>query len=690
MANNNFQLTGTDFDQIKNNLITFLQGQNVLTDANYTGSALSVLLDILAYNTYYNSLYLNLLGSEIFLDSALKRSSVISKAKELGYVPKSATSSYTSVNISVSGLSTPYFNIPKYARFLSGRLNNKNYTFVTNQAYSAKVDSYGNANLNDVMIYEGEPVTYNFTYTAATNQTATFNIPDKNVDLSSLSVYIQTSSISTNLTLFNLATSYINLDGTSQVYFVQEATDGTYDVYFGDGVLGQALVDGNIVIVNYISTSGAISNGINSFNLINTPGSYTSLSVNATNPSYGGSDKESMDSIKFQAPKAYAAQNRAVTKDDYITLLQQNKIGLSFDSVNAWGGEENNPPIYGQVFLCIKPSGGLALTDIQKLQLINNVLKPISLVTVEPTLIDPDYTYIVVTADVLYNSKLTSLSSNDIQNKVENLVRSYSANNLNTFNSSFSSTDVAIDVKSSDPSIITSDISIALQKKFYPDLYNTTNYTLNFNTPLQKGLFTSGISSYPTMTFADPNTGDFISGVYIEEIPSSTSSIKNISIINAGYSYQYPPTITISGDGSGATASAVLNPTTNSISSITVTNSGNNYSYAVVTITPSVYDKTGSGAAAIANLTGSVGALRSFYYNSKNSKTILNTNIGSIDYQNGIIYLNSFGPIAIDNPLGQLIITATPVSQILNSTYNTILTIDPFDPNAVIVNASSK
>jgi len=690
-SNSNFQLAGTDFEQIKSNLITFLQNQNVLTDANYTGSALSVLLDILAYNTYYNANYLNLISSELFLDTASKRSAVISKAKEMGYVPKSSTSAKATVTVSVTGLQSNSLSIPKYSRFISGLNDSKTYTFITQQAYSSPVDINGNATITGIDIYEGEPVTYNYNYSVVNNPNAIFNIPDTNVDTNSLVVFVQESSTSTSTVLYNKASDYISLDGTSQVYFIQEASDGTYDVYFGDGVLGSALVDGNVVSVTYISTSGSIANGIQKFTLVNVPSTnYNFLSTTVTNAASNGSDKESIDSIKFQAPKAYSAQKRAVTKDDYIALLQQNTTGITFDAVNVWGGEENVPPIYGQVFVCIKPTGAYTLTDVQKRQLINDVLNPISLVTVQPTIVDPDYTYIVITADVLFNAKLTNNTVSDMNVIIENAIRNYSANSLNTFNSTFSVTDVGIQVKQTDPSIITSEIGITLQKKFAPDLNNSTDYILHYNTELQRGLFTSGISSSPSMTFVDAITGQSIPNVYIEEVPSATSGVQKISILNPGYSYEYVPTITISGDGYGATATATLNPITQSISSISLTNSGNNYSYAVVTITPSVYDTTGTGASAIAVLTGSNGTLRSYYYNNQNNKTILNPNVGTVDYNNGIVYLTSFGPTQIDNPLGQLTITATPKSTILTSNFNTIITIDSYDPNAVIVNSSSK
>jgi hypothetical protein len=690
-SNSNFQLAGTDFEQIKGNLITYLKGQNILTDANYTGSALSILLDILAYNTYYNATYLNLIGSELFLDSAIKRSSVVSKAKELGYVPASATSAQAIIDLSITGLQSTTFVLPKYSRFISGQVNNKTYTFITTQQYSTIVDSNGNGTISDITIYEGEPVTYNFTYIAASNPNSTFNIPDVSVDIDSLIVGVQQSSVSSNTTIFTKATNYLNLDSTSTVYFIQEASDGTYDIYFGDGILGTQLIDGNIVSVTYISTSGSAGNGIQNFKLVNVPtATFTRITANTTQIAFSGGDKESIDSIKFQAPKAYASQNRAVTKDDYINLIQKNSLQLKFDAVNVWGGEENSPPVYGQVFVCLKPKGAYTLTDTQKTRLINDVIKPISVMTVEPTIIDPDYTYVKLDVNVVYNQSKTVLAPSDINALVVNAINNYANTNLNTFNSIFSSSDLINQIQNVDQSIIANELSVQLQKKIYPNLTTPSTYNFYYGVPLAKGMFQSGVSSSPAVQFRNPlNLAEIIDGIYVEEIPSSTGGIESISLINAGYSYQYTPTVAILGDGTGATAEAIIN-NNGTINSINVLTSGNNYTSAIVTITPASGDVTGTGAAAIPILQGQYGTLRTYYNNNAQVKTIFNPNAGTIDYVNGIITLNSFGPIDVDNPLGQLAITANPKTTIISSSMNRIITIDPFDPNAITVTVTAK
>jgi hypothetical protein len=371
-------------------------------------------------------------------------------------------------------------------------------------------------------------------------------------------------------------------------------------------------------------------------------------------------------------------------------MIQQNNLGYAFDAVNVWGGQENNPPVYGQVFIAIKPTGAYTLTDTQKQQLVDNVITPISMMTVTPTIIDPDYTYLKFLFDVLYDPTKTLSTSSQLQNTIYGTVQNYANTALNTFNSTLSAAALEIQVQYSDPSIITNDFDLQLQKKFYPILTQPETYNFYFNTTLTRGLLTSGISSSPAMQFVDPtNPSNIIDGVYIEEVPVSTVGIASISLLNPGYSYQTAPTVTVVGDGSGATAVANIN-INGQISSITVTNAGQNYTQATVVITPAATDNTGQGGNAIAVLEGQYGTLRTYYYNANNVKTVFNNNIGTVDYTNGILTLNNFNPYDIDNPLGQLTITVNPTSTIISSQYNRIITVDPFDPAAIVVNVMAK
>jgi hypothetical protein len=684
-ANSNIQIADLDFNQIKNNFKNYLQAQSTFKDYNFEGSALSTLLDILAYNTQYNSFYLNMVANEMFLDSAILRPSVVSHAKVLNYVPKSASGAVALIDLSFSSSGTT-FTLPQYTNFISGVIDGVNYKYVTTDSTTVPVVN-GTATVNNVQLKQGTFSTYSFTVDSTSNPQYIFEIPDSKVDTSTLKVSVQQSSSNTSYRVFYPTTNYLSLTPTDAVYFIQEATNGNYQIYFGDGVLGLQLTDGNVVKVNYISTAGSAGGLANTFTLMDNVGS-TLTSLKVAQQASQGTNKESIASIQFQAPKAFAAQGRAVTKNDYITAIQQNSLGYSFDAVNVWGGEENKPPVYGQVYICLKPSGSYDLTTSQKQQLLSQVIKPISVLTVTPNIVDPDYTYLQLAVTAYYNKSQTNLSPSQLQSSILNSIRSFTTATLNTFNSTFNAYGLLSAVQNTDRSIVTSEYVLKAQKKFYPNLSIPTTYTLNYNTPLQRGTVSSGITSSPDMKFLDStNKSIVISGVYLEEVLTETYGIDSISVVNPGFNYQLTPTVTILGDGTGATANVSI--VNGRINAINVINSGNNYTSAIVVIKPQSSDSTGQSGSAIAVLQGQYGTLRTYYYaNTTNGqlKTVLDANAGTIDYINGIITLNSLNPYIIDNPLGQLTVSVTPKTSVISSTFNGIITSDPFDSNAISVN----
>jgi hypothetical protein len=687
-ANSNFQLSDLDFSSIKTNLKNFLKSQDTLKDYNYEGAALSTLLDVLAYNTQYNAYYLNMVANEMFLDTAIQRNSVVSHAKLLDYVPKSASAPEAKVNLQFTGVTDSSLTIPKFTQFLSESVDGINYTFVTvdNKTVNANNNVVTFENLS---LRQGIPTTYTYLVDGSLTQQK-FTIPETTIDTSSLVVSVQESSSNAHTQVYTAAEDYLTLNSNSLIYFLQEGLNGQYEIYFGNGILGKALNDGNIVIVSYITTSGSAAAGANNFTLMNSINGYSAYSLTPVIAASSGANKETIDSIKFQAPKKYAAQKRAVTKDDYITAIQKNKLNYEFDGVSVWGGEENENPVYGQVFIALKPKGAYTLTNTQKERLIVDVINPISVLTVTPTIVDPDYTYFQITADVLYDTKKTNLTANQISDKIKLSISQLAANSLNSFNSTFVATDFSDVIRNSDNSIVTNEIKIKLQKKFYPSLTSPTTYTLYYGAPLEKGLNITNIYSLPAMQFKDPVTPTgVIDGVYLEEVPPTTGGVESISVINPGFSYKYTPIVTISGDGTGATAVATIN-TNGSITKIDVITKGTGYTSAIITITPQANDTTGLLGAGVAVLEGRYGTIRSYYNNSSGIKTILNKNAGTIDYTKGIITLNSFSPLQIDNPLGQLTIAATPTTSIVSSSYNRVITVDPFDPNAIHVNVTAK
>lgn len=681
-ANSGLQITNLDFSSIKSSLKTFLSQQDTLKDYNFDGSALSVLIDLLAYNTQYNAYYLNMIANEMFLDSSVLRNSVVSHAKMLNYTPKSASAPKATINLTVNQVTTSTLNLPKFTEFISEAIDGVNYTFVTTDSTTVNVIS-DTANFNNVQISQGIPSSYNYTVDTTTNPEQIFEIPDTGIDTSTLLVSVQESSSNLTFETYTQVSDYMSLNSTSKVYFLQEGMNGNYQIYFGDNVLGKSLVNGNIVNVTYITTNGTSAFGANSFAIMSAVGGFSNTVITPVLSASDGADRETINSIKYTAPKAYAAQGRAVTKEDYIYLIQNNSTNLPIDSVSVWGGEENDPPIYGQIFCAIKPSGGYTLTTAQKQKLIQEVIKPISVLTVTPTIVDPDYTYIQLDTKVLYDPRLTNLNSGQIKQSVISTINTFSKNTLNNFNSTFKTPTLITSIQSADPSIITNETIIRIQKKFYPRLNTRTTYYLNFGVPLKRNYFNAGVNTYPDFTTFDTASLNLIrTGVNFEEVPTTVGGVSSININNQGIGYTRPPIVNIVGDGQGASAFAVIS--SGRVVNIVVTDPGFNYTQATVTLTNAENDTTGTLAFATPVLEGSIGTLRTYYY-LNNVKTILNSNAGTINYVTGLVTLTDFSPLSINNSLGQFTVSAVPDSSIISSTYNRIVAIDEFDPGAIVV-----
>lgn len=682
-ANSGLQITNLDFGSIKNSLKSFLQQQNTLQDYNFEGSALSVLLDLLSYNTQYNAYYLNMIANEMFLDSSVQRGSVVSHAKLLNYTPRSAVAPKATINLTVNEVTTSTLTLPKFTTFISEPVDDVNYTFVTTDATTVNV-SANTAVFQNVQIAQGIPSSFSFIYNSTTNPQQIFEIPDTNIDTATLLVTVQESSSNTSFETYSLATDYITITPSSKVYFLQEGMNGNYEIYFGDNILGKSLINNNVVNISYIATDGTAAFGANSFTITQSVAGFSNTVTQAVISASEGANKESIESIKFSAPKAFAAQGRAVTKDDYIYLIQNNTSNFPVDSVSVWGGEENDPPVYGQLFCAIKPAGGLTLTPTQKERIIREVIKPISVMTVVPTIVDPDYTFINIDTKVLYNSRKTTLTGGQIKEAVINTIKSFSEQTLNTFNSTFNAPQLITAIQATDPSIITNESNIRVQKKFYPSLNTKITYTLNFGTKIKKNNFVQGVRSYPDFSVSDINAPNNLrTGVFFEEVPTTAGGVSSISIANQGFGYSKTPIVTIVGDGTGAEAYAVLNA--GRVVSIVVTNPGLNYTQASVSITNAPGDSSGALAAGIAVLEGALGVLRTYYY-SNNIKIILNPNAGTIDYDKGTVTLKDFAPVSINNELGAFNISAMPDSTIVSSSFNRIVSLDEFDSDAIKVN----
>jgi hypothetical protein len=683
---NRLRVTELDFDQIKTNLKNFLKTQNEFTDYDFEGAGLNVLLDVLAYNTHYNAYYLNMIANESFLDTAMLRNSVVSHAKKFGYIPRSAKSSESTVSVIVStGNSDPgILTIPRGYSFLSNILDNRVYNFVTLQDYivSKTVNTF---NFTNVKIYEGQLNDYSFTQSDTSNPKQLFTIPDENIDIDTLRVTVRQSSSNTDFVVYNQSSDVVSISSKSEVYYLQEGKNNLYEIYFGDNIIGKKIPDGGIIDISYLSTSGSLANKINSFVGTSTIGGFSSFSVTTTIPSAGGTGKESVDQIKFSAPLQYISQNRAVTKTDYIKLIQQKYP--EFEAVNVWGGEENVPPVYGKVFITAKPRLGFEVTETEKQFFINQVVKPISVLTVTPEFINVDYNFIKLISKVYYDPTKTILNTSTLETKVRNSITNFVNRNLNQFNSIFRSSTLKKDIDNSDDSIISNELEIFLSKRFRPTLEKPGSYILDFGVELSRGTTLDNFYSSPTFKILDENLIERT--CFLEEVPSSFTGVESITVITPGNGYTSTPVIEIVGDGRGAKASALI--VNGRLNSIVVTNPGIGYTTATVRI----IGGNGSGASADAVLENRFGQLRISFFKpdevtSRSTKVVLNSKLnegvmGKIDYVLGKIYLNTFSPLDVDNDFKELSINVRPKTTVIQSEKNKLLTFDSNDPTSVVV-----
>ena len=529
-ANTNVQMTDLDFNSIKNNLKTFIQSQDTLKDYNYEGSALSTLLDVLSFNTQYNAYYLNMVANEMFLDSAIQRASVVSHAKSLDYTPRSYTAPTATINLNINSVTDNSLTLPKFTSFMSESIDGINYNFVTTDQKTVTV--VGNtATYSNLVLKQGIPTSLTFQVNLTTNPATMFEIPEVLVDISTLDVVVQESFSNTSTTTYTQAIDYLSLDDTSTVYFLQENTKGSYELYFGDGVIGKKLTEGNIVRLSYLITQGSAAAGANNFVLMDPISGYSNHTLFPISSASQGSNRESIESIKFQAPKHYAAQKRAVTKEDYITIIQRNKFNIPVQSVSIWGGEENDPPKYGAIYAAIKPTGDYYLTDYQKQVLIDDVIKPISVMTVTPEIIDPDYVYLTLTSEILYDVKKTTLTAAQIEAVVKQGVIQFTNANLNTFNSTFVVGDLIAYIKTLNTAIVGVDFDVFLQKRIIPSLNKSLDYTIKFSNTIEQTLGAKQVQIIPSFSQYDSD-GTLIENIYFEESLDFPGTLKTYYYLN--------------------------------------------------------------------------------------------------------------------------------------------------------------
>ena len=677
------RVTELDFLSIRDNLKTFLRSQTEFQDFDFEGSGMAVLLDILAYNTHYMGYYLNMVGNEMFLDTAQLRASVLSHAKLLNYVPSSKQGALSKVNIRVTPSNVEdndaaSLTLEKYTRLLGYDKDGINYPFVTLYSNTSSKQS-GSFLFSNVYIKQGEVITLQYLVNS-TNDKRRFEIQSANVDTTTIVVRVQESSVNTDTKLYSLASDITELTQNSQVYFLEENENLNYTVYFGDDVIGKRPKDGNIIICTYLDNVGVASNNITGFSFVDKIGGKyrDNVSTTTTVSSYGGIDKESIEDIRFRAPYFYSTQNRAVTKNDYENLLIKNYNNI--EAVTVWGGEENDPVTYGKVYFSIKTKGNFELTNFEKENIKNKLIQTRNVLTVTPEIVDVDYVYVLVKGTVRYDSKITDLTAGDLLAYVKAAIYDYASQKLSNFNSTFRKADLQNYILNSEKSITGTDLHIVLQKRFKIDTANKRTYVVKYNLPISKSVIDiNKLSSFPDFQVFD--TSGVSRNAFIEEVPEVLTGIDSILIESTGQNYTSIPSVEITGDGNGATATAIVSG--GRVTGIQITNPGTNYSSATVLITGG----DGYGASAKAVLQTRIGTLRSYYYTSNRQKVILNSSFGRVDYDSGTIYLDSFKTNGVTEnefyPLNYLTINALPLNEIITPLRNRIVAIDENDPNSV-------
>ncbi len=479
-ANAALKITSTNFPSIKSNLKSFLSAQTEFLDYDFEGSAMAQLLDVLAYNTYYNSVYLNQVANEMYLDSALIRNNVVSRAKMLGYTPTSAQGATAQLLIDINPPGTPdSVTIPANTSFTS-TIDGNDYIFVTEQSYNVNAAAGYTATID---IVEGRHFAHEWEVNSTTPER--YIIPNKMVDTRSIVVKVIESSSNSAFELYKTANDLTRVGASSPVFFLQENLDGQYEINFGDGVLGKKPSDGNIIQASYRICAGTETNGAAVFtgpDLIGlnpvTGTGFSNYDITVNTAAEGGANVETVSSIKFNAPKNYETQNRAVTANDYKQLILN--ANPDFQTVRVWGGEENDPPIYGKVYISAKPKIGNELSSARK-DALKIWLEERNVMSIDPEFVDPSYVYIVPQVTIRYNPEQTALSAGEISTRLQTAIQDYETDKLGNFGDAFYKSDFMRTLEDKETSIVSVAVDLKIQKRFQPSAELTSTYKLPFN-----------------------------------------------------------------------------------------------------------------------------------------------------------------------------------------------------------------
>lgn len=524
------RVTELEFDQIKDNLKAFISAQPEFKDFDFEASGMSFLMDILAYNTHYNALLANFVSNEMFLDTAAKRSSVLSHAKSLGYKTRGVRSSRAKVDIQINTLSLnnsatapEVFVLPKGTAFLSS-VGNTQFQFVTLNDISAPKNPDDSYTLQGVELVEGVLFTYEYVVTDA-SVGLLYPIPNQFVDTSTVALYVRQSVSDVTPTQWQNSSTILGIDENSKVFFTQEGRDGRYEIYFGNGQMGVLPQIGNLLVIEYISSQGYASNGARKFVPIgklahegNTNITAASYRVTLTQASIGGSDPESINEIKHNAASSFIVQDRAVTVGDYKSLIQSHFANIR--SIKVWGGEDNIPAKYGKVMVCVQPQYGDILTLDEK-DFIEDILKEKSIISIGLEFVDPEYVNINVSATVYYDPQVLPKSMN-LATEVQNIISDYSEMELEKFGLHFRYSKFATLIDDTHEAINSNNVNVSIYKTFIPKFGSVQSYTLNFYNRIKNGIDTVTSSLFKLYGVDEwvrlSNINDKLYAVYTNEL----------------------------------------------------------------------------------------------------------------------------------------------------------------------------
>lgn len=488
MKNTGIRVSELDFNTIKANLKTFLKGQSTFADYDFEASGLSTLLDILAYNTHYNAILANYQANEMFLDSALRRDSVVSLAKNLGYVAKGRRAAFTNTTLTLTNVAgTPdSVYLPAGLKFTT-QVKDINLTF-TNVDSSVAYKDYQNRYIfNSILIYEGTFFQHRF---PAVTRTASekFVIPNQYPDTTSIRMRVFSSPTDTQGTTWQPVDNILDINSDSKIFFVQPTWDNKYEIYFGDGVLGSIPDIGSVIQIQYVTTNGSSGNGAKNFTFSGTVGGSSSMSISAEYTSKGGEDEESIDKIKFNSQTVYSAQNRAVTAADYRSIIRSTLSGVK--DVITYGGEEAVPPMYGSVVISVIPSAGDYLTENEKTS-IRSVLSTKAVANTKFEYVDPQYLNVVLNSTVYLDKISLSTSPTQIASTIKQNLIEYSSNYLNKFNDIAKYSQIVTLIDDSDPAITSNDTTLTVYYNLYPNISDKVSYQFSIYNNISYNLYST-------------------------------------------------------------------------------------------------------------------------------------------------------------------------------------------------------